>query len=46
VTPQLENSVQFRAPQYKRDSDIPERVQQRVTRVTKGLKHLSYKERL
>lgn len=30
VTPHLEDSVQFRAPQYQRDSDTPERVQQRV----------------
>ncbi|KAK4816314.1 hypothetical protein QYF61_014998 [Mycteria americana] len=37
---------EFWAPQYKRDMDILERVQQRATRMMKGLEHLSYEERL
>ncbi|KAK4832532.1 hypothetical protein QYF61_023864 [Mycteria americana] len=46
VRTHLECCVQFRAPQYKRDMDILERHQQRATKMTKGLKHLSYEERL
>ena len=44
--PHLEYCVHFRAPQYKRDTDILERVQQRARKMMKGLEHLSYKERL
>jgi len=42
-------SVQFRAPQCKRNLDILERVQQRAMRnmsCCKGLEHFSYEERL
>jgi len=34
------------APQYKRDIGLLEQVQQKVMKVTKGLKHLLYEERL
>ncbi|GAB0202845.1 mitochondrial enolase superfamily member 1 [Grus japonensis] len=46
VRPHLECCVHFWAPQYKRDMDILKRVQQRATRMIKGLKHLSYEEGL
>lgn len=46
VRPHLVYCVQFWGPQYKRDMDIEERVQQRATMMIKGLEHLSYKESL
>ncbi|PKU40111.1 hypothetical protein llap_9584 [Limosa lapponica baueri] len=34
------------APQFKKDRELLERVQCRTTKMTKGLEHLSYEERL
>ena len=36
----------FWTPQYKRDMDIPDRVQQRAMKMIKELEYLSYEERL
>lgn len=46
MRPNLEYCVQFWAPQYKRDLDILDRVQGKVTKMIKCLEHLSYEERL
>ncbi|PKU36948.1 hypothetical protein llap_12745 [Limosa lapponica baueri] len=34
------------SPQFKRDRELPERVQRRATKMIKGLEHLPYEERL
>ena len=46
MRPHLEYCIQVWSPQYKKDSELLERIQRRATKMIRGLKHLFYKDRL
>ena len=46
VRPPLDYLVQFWVPQFKKDRDLLEGVQQRTIKMIKGLEHLLYEEGL
>jgi len=46
VRSHLEYCIHFWAPQYKRDMEVLERVQQKDIKMIKQLEHLSYEEKL
>jgi len=46
IRPHLESCVQFWSLQHKKDMDVLERIQRKVTEIIRGLEYLSYEDRL
>ena len=46
VRSHLEYCIQVGSSQYRRDVDLLERVQRRVTKMIRGMEYLSYEDRL
>jgi len=46
VRPHMESFVHLWSPQHRKDMNLLEQVQRRATKMIRGLKHLSYEERL
>ena len=46
LRPHLEYCVQLWSAQYRKDTDLLERVQRRATKMIRGMQHLSYEDRL
>ena len=46
MRPHLEYCIQAWGLQYRKDVELLERVQRRVTKMIRGLEHLSYEDRL
>jgi len=46
LRPHLEYCIQMWSPQYRRDTELLECIQRRATKMTQGMEHPSYEDRL